>query len=162
VTIAGDTTGTWNTTNDVGVRIAFGLGVGSSVSGTAGSWGSTRYFSATGATSVVGTNGATFYITGVQLEKGSTATSFDYRPYGTEFMLCQRYYQRDTTILVTSVTNIAQAIALLAAMRTAPTMSVTPNAGSGATLAAIGNNYFYQSVANSAYTGGVFTATAEL
>ena len=91
VTIAGDTTGTWNTTNDVGVRIAFGLGVGSSVSGTAGSWGSTRYFSATGATSVVGTNGATFYITGVQLEKGSTATSFDYRPYGTELALCQRY-----------------------------------------------------------------------
>jgi hypothetical protein len=49
--------------------------------------------SATGATSVVGTNGATFYITGVQLEKGSTATSFDYRPYGTELALCQRYYQ---------------------------------------------------------------------
>jgi hypothetical protein len=49
--------------------------------------------SATGSTSVVGTNGATFYITGVQLEKGSTATSFDYRPYGTEFSLCQRYYQ---------------------------------------------------------------------
>jgi hypothetical protein len=48
-------------------------------------------FSATGATSVVGTNGATFYITGVQLEKGSTATSFDYRPIGTELALCQRY-----------------------------------------------------------------------
>jgi len=43
-------------------------------------------------TSVVGTNGATFYITGVQLEKGSTATSFDYRPYGTELALCQRYF----------------------------------------------------------------------
>ena len=38
--------------------------------------------------------GATFYITGVQLEKGSTATSFDYRPYGTELMLCQRYYYK--------------------------------------------------------------------
>ena len=50
--------------------------------------------SATGATSVVGTNGATFYITGVQLEKGSTATSFDYRPYGTELALCQRYYEQ--------------------------------------------------------------------
>jgi hypothetical protein len=46
----------------------------------------------TGATSVVGTSGATFYITGVQLEKGSTATSFDYRPYGTELALCQRYF----------------------------------------------------------------------
>jgi hypothetical protein len=50
--------------------------------------------SVTGQTSLVGTNGATFYITGVQLEVGSTATSFDYRPYGTELALCQRYYYR--------------------------------------------------------------------
>ena len=93
VTIAGDTTGTWTTDNSIGIRVYFSLGTGSTYSGTAGSWANTGYFSATGATSVVGTNGATFYITGVQLEKGSTATSFDYRPYGTEFMLCQRYYQ---------------------------------------------------------------------
>ena len=46
----------------------------------------------TGAVSVVGTNGATFYLTGVQLEIGTQATTFDYRSYGTEFMLCQRYY----------------------------------------------------------------------
>ena len=94
VTIAGDTTGTWLTTNDTGVRVVFGLGVGSTYSGTAGAWAATEYHSATGATSVVGTSGATFYITGVQLEKGSTATSFDYRPYGTELALCQRYYYR--------------------------------------------------------------------
>jgi hypothetical protein len=94
-TIVGDTTGTWvGATNGIGLRVAFTIGAGSTVSGTAGSWGSTRYFSVTGATSVVGTNGATFYITGVQLEKGSTATSFDYRPYGTELALCQRYYWR--------------------------------------------------------------------
>jgi hypothetical protein len=92
ITIAGDTSGTWLTTNGVGLTIRFGLGVGSSSSTTAGSWSGTRKFSATGAVSVVGTNGATFYITGVQLEKGSTATSFDYRPYGTELALCQRYF----------------------------------------------------------------------
>ena len=92
VTIAGDTSGTWvGATNDVGVYVSFSLGSGSSISGTAGSWSSTWYGSVTGATSVVGTNGATFYITGVQLEKGSTATSFDYRPYTTELSLCQRY-----------------------------------------------------------------------
>jgi hypothetical protein len=91
VTIAGDTSGTWLKTNGVGMYVYFGLGVGSTLSGTAGSWAGTNYPSATGATSVVGTNGATFYITGVQLEKGSTATSFDYRPYGTELALCQRY-----------------------------------------------------------------------
>ena len=94
VTIAGDTSGTWLITNAEGIRLRFGLGVGSTKSGTAGAWSATQYFSATGATSVVGTNGATFYITGVQLEKGSTATSFDYRPFGTELALCQRYYQK--------------------------------------------------------------------
>jgi hypothetical protein len=91
VTIAGDTTGTWLTTNGAGILLKFGLGVGATLSGTAGTWAGANYASATGATSVVGTNGATFYITGVQLEKGSTATSFDYRPYGTELALCQRY-----------------------------------------------------------------------
>jgi hypothetical protein len=94
VTIAGDTSGTWvGATNGYGIVLNLGLGVGTTYSGTAGAWAATNYASATGATSVVGTNGATFYITGVQLEKGSTATSFDYRPYGTEFALCQRYYQ---------------------------------------------------------------------
>ena len=91
VTIGGDTTGTWETGNSIGVYLAFGLGVGSGWSGTAGAWGSTRYFSVTGATSVVGTSGATWYVTGVQLEKGSTATAFDYRPYSTELQLAQRY-----------------------------------------------------------------------
>jgi len=91
ITIAGDTTGTWLTTNGAGIRVYFSLGMGSTRSGTAGAWAAGDFRSATGATSVVGTNGATFYITGVQLEKGSTATSFDYRPYGTELALCQRY-----------------------------------------------------------------------
>jgi hypothetical protein len=91
VTIAGDTTGTWLTNNGTGIQLNFGLGVGSTYSGTAGAWAAADYNSATGAVSVIGTNGATFYITGVQLEKGSTATSFDYRPYGTELALCQRY-----------------------------------------------------------------------
>jgi len=96
ITIAGDTSGTWLTTNGAGLQLAFGIGVGTTYSGTAGAWAGANYVSATGATSVVGTNGATFYITGVQLEKGSTATSFDYRPYGTELALCQRYYYRIT------------------------------------------------------------------
>ena len=94
VTIAGDTTGTWTTTNSGCIALIFSVGTGATKSGTAGVWGSTYYASATGATSVVGTNGATFYITGVQLEKGSTATSFDYRPYGTELALCQRYFEK--------------------------------------------------------------------
>ena len=93
ITVAGDTSGTWLTNNGIGITVIFGLGVGATYSGTAGAWAGSNFVSATGTTSVVGTNGATFYITGVQLEVGSTATSFDYRPYGTELALCQRYYQ---------------------------------------------------------------------
>jgi hypothetical protein len=93
VTIAGDTSGTWLKTNGIGLSILFGLGVGTSFSGTAGAWAGVGYYGATGATSVVGTNGATFYVTGVQLEKGTQATAFDYRPYGAEFALCQRYFE---------------------------------------------------------------------
>ena len=100
VTIAGDTSGTWLTTNGAGLYVRFCLGAGSTRLATAGSWQTTAgaIFGATGTTSVVGTNGATFYITGVQLEKGSTATSFDYRPYTTELSLCQRYLPAFTAI----------------------------------------------------------------
>ena len=95
ITIPGDTTGTWiGATNGIGLQVALSLGVGSTYSGTAGAWVGADYRSVTSTVSVVGTNGATFYITGVQLEKGSTATSFDYRPYGTELALCQRYFSK--------------------------------------------------------------------
>ena len=94
ITIAGDTTGTWATDNTSFARIVFGLGVGSTYSGTANAWAASDLNSVTGAVSVIGTLNATWQITGVQLEKGSTATSFDYRPYGTELALCQRYYYK--------------------------------------------------------------------
>ena len=98
VTVVGPTIGTWNYTNGAGIQLLFSMGTGSSFTGTAGSWTASSYYAPTGATSVVGTNGATWYVTGVQLEVGSTATSFDYRPYGTEFALCQRYYQSNRVV----------------------------------------------------------------
>ena len=94
VTVAGDTSGTWLTDNSAGLKVFFGLGVGSTYSGTAGAWAAGNITSVTGAVSVIGTLNATWYITGVQLEKGSTATSFDYRPIGTELALCQRYFSK--------------------------------------------------------------------
>jgi len=93
VTIAGDTTGTWATDNSIGLILAICMGAGSSLLATGGAWAAGNFVGATGATSVVGTNGATFYITGVQLEKGSVATPFEFRSIGTEEILCYRYFQ---------------------------------------------------------------------
>ena len=106
ITIAGDTTGTWSTTNTEGLGLYIGLGMGTTYSGTAGAWASSTYYSATGATSVVGTNGATFYITGVQLEVGSTATPFERRMYGTELALCQRYYEKSFPVNTAPVNDV--------------------------------------------------------
>ena len=94
VTVAGDTTGTWGTANGAGINIDFSIGSGSTRSGTAGAWAAGNFYSATGATNLISTNSATFYITGVQLEEGVVSTNFDVLPYGTQLQLCQRYYQR--------------------------------------------------------------------
>ena len=169
ITIPGDTTGTWLTTNGRGMLVVFGLGVGSTFSGTAGSWASANYLSATGATSVVGTNGATFYITGVQLEAGTVASPFERRDYGRELMLCQRYYQFDTyTMWSGNVTNgetYYMYKTFPVAMRASPTMGYArvneanfPNAAATTnqvtfqqvtfhmTANATGRGYFTQSI----------------
>lgn len=98
VTIAGDTTGTWLTDNGRGMSVTFNLTSGSGLTtSTIGSWTAGNLHGAsTQSLNLIGTNGATFYITGVQLEKGSTATSYDVRSYGTEDMLCKRYYENLT------------------------------------------------------------------
>jgi hypothetical protein len=94
INIAAITTGTWETTSNSGIRLYFDIGMGSTYLGTAGAWASADYRGATGQTNIIATNGATFYITGVQLEEGVVSTDFDVLPYGTQLQLCQRYYQR--------------------------------------------------------------------
>ena len=138
VTIAGDTTGTWLTTNGVGIRIFFSLGVGATNSGTAGSWAGATYWSATGATSVVGTNGATFYITGVQLEQNTSATPFERRLYDKEFISCQRYYE-------TSANDISQWNGNCTSgsqYQVCPTFAVTKRAAPGCTATTVFVNGF--------------------
>ena len=93
ITIAGDTTGSWSTDNSTGMRVIFGIGVGSTYSGTSGAWTGSELYSSTGATSVVGTSGATLYITGVQLEVGEGASDFEFLPYDVQLRRCQRYYE---------------------------------------------------------------------
>jgi hypothetical protein len=130
ITIAGATAGTWLATTNRGVGVFFSLGMGSNFSGTAGSWSANQYYSATGATSVVGTNGATFYITGVQLEVGSSATGFEYVNYQTSLANCQRYYFKvlpaagsiPMAVTTNATTTSSRAFFVLpVTMRTAPT-----------------------------------------
>jgi len=93
ITVSGDTTGTWLKTNGKGITVNFGLGLGSTyTTSSANAWTGTAGYGVSSAVNVVSTNGATWYITGVQLEVGSSATGFDYRDYGTELIMCQRYY----------------------------------------------------------------------
>jgi hypothetical protein len=127
VTIAGDTSGTWQTTTSTGIQCYWNLGCGTTYSKTAGSWGSNNVQNATGSVSIVGTNGATLYITGVQLEAGTTASPFEYRQYGTEFNLCQRYFQKCDSFFGAgnTTTNWVGIMTLQQTMRTTPSIGQT-------------------------------------
>jgi hypothetical protein len=137
VTIAGDTSGTWLTNNSIGIRLVFSLGSGPSRLGTAGAWNANNNVGPTGEVPVIGTLNATWFLTGCQLEVGTQATSFEYRQYGTELALCQRYYQAATTLVYAS--SFARTFVMYPVqMRTSPTIagggsgfsaSVSSNAG---------------------------------
>ena len=92
ITVAGDTSGTWLTTNGIGLSIRWGLAAGSTFQGTANVWGTANAVCSSSQVNFMATVSNTFYITGVQLEVGTQATSFDFRDYGRELMLCQRYF----------------------------------------------------------------------
>ena len=155
ITIAGDTSGTWATTNATGMQVVFSLGMGPDYLATAGAWTGGDYLSATGATNVIATNGATFYITGVQLEKGSSATSFDVRSFSSELQLCQRYFFRNTAEhgynsmgagFCTGSTSARILIQNPTQMRASPTYSINGtlyilnSTGSGQTVTSLGSN----------------------
>jgi hypothetical protein len=167
ITIAGDTSGTWvGATNGVGLRVNFGLGVGSTYSGTAGAWAAGDIVSATGATSVVGTNGATFYITGVQLEISTSATPFERRLYNQELANCQRYYEtgrswaggRTTDGTAMMTVNFKQT------KRATPTMVYTVVVGGAATSYGIYLDMamVYNAAGTNAHGEVTWTSTSEL
>jgi hypothetical protein len=157
VTITGDTSGTWLTTNGVGLQVAWYLALGSNFTGgTSGAWGASPNFGCGTPVNGIASNGNIFAITGVQLEVGTQATTFDYRPYGTELNLCQRYYWRNSVTeaygwfglgTCTSATNARIGITLGQTMRTTPTVSAGGNtrvydggAAVGASSFSINNN----------------------
>ena len=108
VTIAGDTTGTWTgATSGSAAVVDFTLAMGSTYSGTAGAWAGSLYLAPTGVTQIMSTNSATLYITGVQLEASTQATAFENRNIGTEFALCQRYFETTYNYGTTIGTGLA-------------------------------------------------------
>lgn len=104
ITIPGDTSGTWDTTNGIGLQLAIDLGSGSASNITAGSWQSvsTSSLRTSGSVNWIANAGATFFLTGVQLEVGTAATPFERRQYGQELLLCQRYYEANVNTAVSS------------------------------------------------------------
>jgi hypothetical protein len=129
ITVPGETTGTWETSTSAGIYLFFSLGTGSVLTGTAGAWANGNFINVTGATNITSTAGATYYITGVQLERGQTATSFDVLPYGTELNLCKRYFQTINGIQATSAAGVVNSVLYAAftypvEMRATPTFSV--------------------------------------
>jgi len=177
VSITGDTSGTWLTTTSTGVGVTFSLGANASLSGTAGVWAGSDFRSATGATNLMATNGATFYITGVQLEAGSTASPFEYRSYGTELALCQRYFITGLFAWIgggatptATNRNFASVTTFPVAMRDTPTITKTGtetllnmNAGSFDFTNYQRTRYIAtNSAANDCYAYTTFTASIEL
>ncbi len=128
ITIPGDQSGTWLKTNGAGINLYWDIGVGSTYSAAAGSWGTgTSIYGLTGGVKLLANTGATWYITGVQLEAGTTASPFEYRQYGTEFSLCQRYFQKCDSFsgVAQTATNYIGLFALQQTMRTTPSIGQT-------------------------------------
>lgn len=178
VTIAGDTTGTWNKDNGIGMRLYFDLGSGSSTKATAGAWTGSGTVGATGSTNLIATNGATFYITGVQLEQNTSATPFERRLYNQELANCQRYYLKLNSGAQTLYTSFGAGVAYNTTvasitinypvqMRGLPTynyggsLRLVGSAGIAATSSSLGNTSYLSSyvdvtVASGLTTGGAY------
>ena len=93
LTIPVDTTGTWLYDTGVGLFLQFALMAGTTYQTTANTWTAGSFFATANQVNALDAISNTFKIALVQLEAGSTATDFEYRPYGTELALCQRYFQ---------------------------------------------------------------------
>jgi len=125
ITFAGDTSGTWLTTNGIGLFVYVWLAAGPTYQGSAG-WNGSSIYAITGQANAMSTIGNVFAITGVQLEAGSTASPFEYRSYGTELALCQRYFELVSQFVgkATSATQAEGTITFMVQKRAAPSLSV--------------------------------------
>ena len=131
ITIPGCTDSSWTT-----LALDFDLGSGSTWQNAAGSWVSSNKFSNASQVNFVGTAGATFYITGVQLEVGTKATPYELQIYSDQLAQCQRYYFKKNNSgmrMFSSASNgYRQAfICFPVTMRATPTVSNLSATGTG-------------------------------
>ena len=156
ITIAGDTTGTWvGATNGVGMRVSLSVGMGSDFATTAGSWATGEYYSVPSAVSIIGTNGATWYVTGVQLEVGSSATGYEYENYTSLLSKCQRYYYASSVYIPASAAFPYTNYTYKVSMRTSPTIA---GGGSGFTASPSSTEGFSAGQTSGATQSLTFTA----
>jgi hypothetical protein len=173
-TIPGDTGATSiNTTTGIAISLVFDLGFSPMYeSATANAWQGSSSYALSGCTKLSSTVGATFYLTGLQLEVGSTATDFERRPIGTELALCQRYFEKSVGQAVaitasgqnTLIANVPSAsigngvyyynAKFLVTKRTSPTLTTYPYTTPSNTTA-LSNDVGTDFAANSAQVGVV-------
>jgi hypothetical protein len=95
VAVPGDTSGTWLTTNGIGIQVSWDLGVGTGYSASAtGAWQTGDIRGTTGTTKLCATTAGDFFLTGVKLELGTIATPFVPDDYQVSFAKCQRYFYK--------------------------------------------------------------------
>jgi hypothetical protein len=165
ITITGDTTGTWvRGTNGIGIKVHFTLICGTNYHGTADTWNAGTDWAASGVVNCFDNTANNFYITGVQLEVGSSATDFEHVPYDYQLRRCERY-----TRVISSTFGAANTTTVMLwwidhpGMRAVPSLSTTAalgvRAGSGAaiTQASAGVGYIDGDANGTRCNGGNFT-----
>ena len=126
ITIAGDTTGTWSTDNTTGLLLMFNLDTGSDYDGAADTWLATNDRATVGAVKLLETSGATWQITGVQLEVGEGASDFEFLPYDVQLQRCMRYYWQSGNRGVLGVTGSAANSSVVAFVTVPVPLRATP------------------------------------
>ena len=94
LTIDGDTSGTWLTTNGIGLRLRWGSFGSTYQTSSVNQWVGSQVMSRDDSPiNFFDSTDNELYLTGVQLEVGEQATPFEHRSFGDELARCQRYYE---------------------------------------------------------------------